>query len=115
MCQRERLETHDRAGEDGVVHRSIPAGQYTWAMPIYEYACMECEDHFDELVRSDEQVVTCPTCGAGNVLKQISAFAVQRRCCEAVLRRRSRRLLRRRLRLQLKPGRDRDACRDGFR
>jgi putative FmdB family regulatory protein len=45
-------------------------------MPIYEYACMECEDHFDELVRSDEQVVTCPTCGAGNVLKQMSAFAI---------------------------------------
>ena len=45
-------------------------------MPIYEYACMECEDHFDELVRSDDQVITCPACGASNVLKQISAFAV---------------------------------------
>ena len=60
----------------GVVHRSIRAAQYTWAMPIYEYACMECEDHFDELVRSDDQVITCPACGASNVLKQISAFAV---------------------------------------
>ena len=45
-------------------------------MPIYEYACMECEDHFDELVRSDDQVVTCPSCNATDVLKQISAFAV---------------------------------------
>jgi putative FmdB family regulatory protein len=45
-------------------------------MPIYEYACMECEDHFDELVRSDDQVVTCPSCETTNVLKQISAFAV---------------------------------------
>lgn len=45
-------------------------------MPIYEYACMECEGHFDELVRSEEQVVTCPSCGAGKVLKQLSAFAV---------------------------------------
>ena len=60
----------------GVVHRSTRAGQYTPAMPIYEYACMECEDHFDELVRSNEQVITCPACGASNVLKQISAFAV---------------------------------------
>ena len=45
-------------------------------MPIYEYACMECESHFDELVRSQEQAVECPQCGAGNVLKQFSTFAV---------------------------------------
>jgi putative FmdB family regulatory protein len=45
-------------------------------VPIYEYACMECESHFDELVRSAEQAVTCPECGAGNVLKQLSTFAV---------------------------------------
>ena len=45
-------------------------------MPIYEYACMECEEHFDELVRSETQVVTCPQCGAAKVLKQLSAFAV---------------------------------------
>jgi putative FmdB family regulatory protein len=45
-------------------------------MPIYEYACMECEQHFEELVRSDEQVVACPECGAVKVLKQLSTFAV---------------------------------------
>ena len=45
-------------------------------MPIYEYACMACEDHFEELVRRDDQVVTCPTCGAAKVLKQFSMFAV---------------------------------------
>ena len=45
-------------------------------MPIYEYACMECESHFEELVRSAEQAVVCPECGAGNVLKQLSTFAV---------------------------------------
>ena len=38
-------------------------------MPIYEYACMECESHFEELVRNAEQAVACPDCGAGNVLK----------------------------------------------
>ena len=37
---------------------------------------MTCEEHFEELVRSDEQVVTCPSCGAAKVLKQFSAFAV---------------------------------------
>jgi putative FmdB family regulatory protein len=45
-------------------------------MPIYEYACMECESHFDELVRSPEQAITCPECGAAKVLKQLSTFAV---------------------------------------
>lgn len=45
-------------------------------MPIYEYACMECESHFEELVRNAEQAVACPDCGAGNVLKQLSSFAV---------------------------------------
>ena len=50
--------------------------QYTRLVPIYEYACMECESHFDELVRSPEQAVTCPECGAAKVLKQLSTFAV---------------------------------------
>jgi putative FmdB family regulatory protein len=45
-------------------------------MPIYEYACMECEQHFEELVRSAEQAVICPECGAVKVVKQFSAFAV---------------------------------------
>jgi len=45
-------------------------------VPIYEYACMECESHFEELVRSSEQAVTCPECGAAKVLKQLSTFAV---------------------------------------
>jgi putative FmdB family regulatory protein len=45
-------------------------------MPIYEYACMECESHFEELVRNADQAVSCPDCGAGNVLKQLSSFAV---------------------------------------
>ncbi len=37
---------------------------------------MECESHFEELVRSSEQAVTCPECGAAKVLKQFSTFAV---------------------------------------
>ena len=37
---------------------------------------MECEQHFEELVRSEEQAIACPDCGAGNVLKQLSTFAV---------------------------------------
>jgi putative FmdB family regulatory protein len=44
-------------------------------VPIYEYVCMECESHFEELVRGDEQVA-CPDCAATNVAKQFSSFAV---------------------------------------
>lgn len=44
-------------------------------MPIYEYVCMECESHFEELVRGD-QVVACPGCSATNVSRQFSSFAV---------------------------------------
>jgi putative FmdB family regulatory protein len=44
-------------------------------VPIYEYACMECEGHFEELVRMDAEAPACPHCGAGNVLRQLSVFA----------------------------------------
>ncbi|MBD0329205.1 MAG: zinc ribbon domain-containing protein [Thermoleophilia bacterium] len=43
-------------------------------MPIYEYVCMECESHFEELVRGGE-AVSCPDCGASRVSKQLSVFA----------------------------------------
>ena len=44
-------------------------------MPIYEYVCMECESHFEELVRTADQQVPCPDCGAERVVKQFSVFA----------------------------------------
>jgi putative FmdB family regulatory protein len=44
-------------------------------MPIYEYACMECESHFEELVRAGDGAPNCPECGASNVLRQLSVFA----------------------------------------
>jgi putative FmdB family regulatory protein len=43
-------------------------------MPIYEYVCMECESHFEELVRNGHDP-DCPDCGAANVRKQFSVFA----------------------------------------
>ena len=45
-------------------------------MPIYEYACMSCESHFEELVRDLSAPVSCPECGGSNVRKQLSTFAV---------------------------------------
>jgi putative FmdB family regulatory protein len=44
-------------------------------MPMYEYVCMKCEEHFEELVRGD-QVVACPSCGASNVARQLSTFSM---------------------------------------
>jgi putative FmdB family regulatory protein len=43
-------------------------------MPVYEYVCMKCESHFEELVRGDQEV-SCPDCGATNVARQLSTFA----------------------------------------
>ena len=43
-------------------------------MPIYEYVCMECESHFEELVRNGEEP-DCPDCASANVRKQFSVFA----------------------------------------
>ncbi|MBA3366606.1 MAG: zinc ribbon domain-containing protein [Actinobacteria bacterium] len=45
-------------------------------MPIYEYVCMTCESHFEELVRSVDDPASCPDCGGANVRKQFSVFAV---------------------------------------
>jgi putative FmdB family regulatory protein len=44
-------------------------------MPMYEYVCMKCEAHFEELVRGEQQVI-CPQCGATKVSKQLSTFAM---------------------------------------
>ena len=43
-------------------------------MPIYEFVCMECESHFEELVRVGGSA-DCPDCGGSNVRKQLSVFA----------------------------------------
>src|SRR6185437_15339676 len=43
-------------------------------VPIYEYVCMECESHFEELVRNGEEP-DCPDCASANVRKQFSVFA----------------------------------------
>jgi putative FmdB family regulatory protein len=43
-------------------------------MPIYEYVCMACESHFEELVRNGAEP-DCPSCGESNVRRQVSVFA----------------------------------------
>ena len=31
-------------------------------MPMYEYRCLDCEEEFEELVRSVDEEVECPEC-----------------------------------------------------
>ena len=44
-------------------------------MPVYEYVCMQCEDHFDKLQRLSDADPPCPACGGERVRRQLSVFA----------------------------------------
>jgi len=46
-------------------------------MPIFEFACIQCGQSFEELVFSLSKIeeVVCPTCGSKQVRKKMSAFA----------------------------------------
>ena len=44
-------------------------------MPIYEFVCMECENHFEELVRATDADPACDACGSERVARQFSVFA----------------------------------------
>jgi len=47
-------------------------------MPIYEYRCEECNEHFQVFVRSPSQQVklTCPKCESDRVKKVVSLLGV---------------------------------------
>lgn len=45
-------------------------------MPIYEYKCPECGQHFEKLVMSSDEQVECTKCGCQKVDKQMSGFAL---------------------------------------
>jgi putative FmdB family regulatory protein len=46
-------------------------------MPMFEFVCQDCNQPFEELLRSASQVseVVCPACGSQLVKKKISTFA----------------------------------------
>lgn len=44
-------------------------------MPIYEYHCEPCDENFETLVRSSNDVAHCPKCGNIEVKKQFSVPA----------------------------------------
>ena len=45
-------------------------------MPIFEYACLECEQLFEHLERAGSRVAACPSCGADHVQRLVSLCAV---------------------------------------
>jgi putative FmdB family regulatory protein len=52
-------------------------------MPIYEYACSDCQENFEELVRSKDQRVSCPKCGSPKVGRKLSVFAARNEAAPA--------------------------------
>ena len=48
-------------------------------MPVYEYACVDCGERFETLVRSDN-TPECPQCLSTNLKKQIAVFATTNPC-----------------------------------
>lgn len=44
-------------------------------MPIFEYACEQCGETFETLVRSPRHEVSCPGCSSSNIHKLVSMFA----------------------------------------
>ena len=45
-------------------------------MPLYEYICKECSQHF-ELIVHGSMVAMCPECKTQNIEKKLSTFAVR--------------------------------------
>jgi putative FmdB family regulatory protein len=45
-------------------------------MPLYEYECQSCHQHFELLVR-EQTVLVCPSCQSDDLQKQLSVFAVR--------------------------------------
>ena len=44
-------------------------------MPIFEYVCQECENHFEALIYGREKA-SCPKCQSKKLVPQLSVFAV---------------------------------------
>ncbi|HWH78839.1 MAG TPA: zinc ribbon domain-containing protein [Candidatus Binatus sp.] len=44
-------------------------------MPIFEYNCRSCDHHFETIVLSNREKVSCPKCDSKTVDKQLSVFS----------------------------------------
>jgi putative FmdB family regulatory protein len=44
-------------------------------MPIYEYLCDDCGEHYERIVMSKSQAIECPKCASTKRTIQLSVFA----------------------------------------
>jgi len=44
-------------------------------MPIYEYLCDDCGEHYERIVMNGNTKVTCPKCESSKKTIQLSVFA----------------------------------------
>ncbi len=44
-------------------------------MPIYEYICEDCNEHFEKIVINKQQEIACPKCSSKKAAIQLSVFA----------------------------------------
>lgn len=44
-------------------------------MPIFEYACRNCNRRFETIVLSSKERISCPECASFKVEKQLSVFS----------------------------------------
>jgi putative FmdB family regulatory protein len=44
-------------------------------MPIYEYVCDDCSEHYERIVMNQSAPVTCPKCASTKHTIQLSVFA----------------------------------------
>jgi len=44
-------------------------------MPIYEYICEDCKEHFEKIVINKQQEISCPKCSSRKATIQLSVFA----------------------------------------
>jgi putative FmdB family regulatory protein len=47
------------------------------AMPIYEYICKDCGNHYEQLVLSRGKRVACPKCDSSRGALQLSVFSAK--------------------------------------
>ncbi len=46
-------------------------------MPLFDFRCRRCGERFEALVKAGEAGAPCPRCGAGDVEKLLSTFALR--------------------------------------
>jgi putative FmdB family regulatory protein len=44
-------------------------------LPIYEYICEDCDQHFEKIVINKQQEIACPKCASRKAALQLSVFA----------------------------------------